>query len=250
MPKPSEAWIFISHASSDLANVRKVRNYLEDKGASPLLFHLRSLTDPAQFWPIIEREIEVRNFFLYCESEAARSSEWVRREREVVERIRRHRPVRVGAVDVDVEPDTRSLDKFLAKLNVFPIYSSAQSERVAPYLQALRAEGFSVTDLDRLRPEFFDDRSQFLTLVKRELNRARRTGWHIIFISDEPMLPNIISEVGMSVGMAARTVLVHLGSPGGPGVVMQFRAEPVIAYRLAGDSHPSDLPRILLSLPD
>src|SRR5262245_21003171 len=45
------AWIFVSHASADLANVRKVRNYLEEKGAAPLLFHLRALTNPTEFWP-------------------------------------------------------------------------------------------------------------------------------------------------------------------------------------------------------
>jgi len=47
------AWIFVSHASKDLANVRKVRNYLEDKGAAPLLFHLKAMRTPEQFWPLI-----------------------------------------------------------------------------------------------------------------------------------------------------------------------------------------------------
>jgi hypothetical protein len=40
-PEPeSNAWIFVSHASADLKMVRQARNYLEDKGAAPLLFHL------------------------------------------------------------------------------------------------------------------------------------------------------------------------------------------------------------------
>ena len=85
------AWVFVSHSSKDLARVRQVRNYLERKGASPILFHLRALQDPEDFWPLIKKEIAARNFFLYCESPAAAASEWVQREREVVEAVRREK---------------------------------------------------------------------------------------------------------------------------------------------------------------
>jgi hypothetical protein len=98
------SWIFVCHASADLANVRRVRNYLESKDASPLLFHLKALTDPVEFWPLIEREIQARNFFLYCDSPAAQASHWVKREREAVEAARRERPIRIGKVRVD-EPE-------------------------------------------------------------------------------------------------------------------------------------------------
>src|SRR5262245_8191750 len=76
------AWIFVSHASDDLERAREVRNYLESKGASPLLFHLKALANPEEFWPIIEREIAARNFFLYCQSAIADKRDWVCRERE------------------------------------------------------------------------------------------------------------------------------------------------------------------------
>ncbi len=64
------AWIFVPHASDDLQRYES-RNYLESKGASPLLFHLKALSQPEEFWPIIEREIAARNFFLYCQSAIA-----------------------------------------------------------------------------------------------------------------------------------------------------------------------------------
>lgn len=70
----SHQWIFVSHASEDLPRVREVRNYLEANGASPLLFHLLALDDPAEFWPLIEREITVRNFFLHCETNVSSRS--------------------------------------------------------------------------------------------------------------------------------------------------------------------------------
>ena len=94
-------WIFVSHASDDLVQVRKVRNYLEEKGASPLLFHLLALNEPEEFWPIIAKEIEARNFFLYCESEIARTREWVGRERAAVEAVRKTKAVRIGSIRVD-----------------------------------------------------------------------------------------------------------------------------------------------------
>jgi hypothetical protein len=55
--------IFVSHSSKDLVRVRQVRNYLEESDASPISFHLLALQAPEEFWPIIDREIEARNFF-------------------------------------------------------------------------------------------------------------------------------------------------------------------------------------------
>ena len=64
MSEPSEPhWIFVSHSSADLKQVRVVRNYLEDRNSAPLLFHLKSLSNPEEFWPLIEKEIWARNFF-------------------------------------------------------------------------------------------------------------------------------------------------------------------------------------------
>ena len=80
--------IFVSHASADIKMVRQVRNYLEERDTIPLLFHLVALTNAEEFWPLIEREILARNFFLYCESEAAERSQWVQRERHAVELAR------------------------------------------------------------------------------------------------------------------------------------------------------------------
>jgi len=139
IPNPDDlhAWIFVSHASADLDHVRRVRNYLEEKGASPLLFHLRALTDERKFWPIIEQEIAARNFFLYCDSAAAQASPWVKRERETVAEIARLRPVRVGRISVEEKViDATGLDRFIAKTRVFPSYASKDRNIVEPYLPA------------------------------------------------------------------------------------------------------------------
>jgi hypothetical protein len=96
--------VFVSHSSADLRKVREVRNFMEDRDAAPILFHLRALTDPERFWPLIELEISARNFFLLRDSEAARASPWVQREREAVRKISNQRAIRVGRIDLDKHP--------------------------------------------------------------------------------------------------------------------------------------------------
>jgi hypothetical protein len=45
MEKPSEPWIFLSHANADIVAVRRVRNKFEDQGAHPILFYLKQQVD-------------------------------------------------------------------------------------------------------------------------------------------------------------------------------------------------------------
>lgn len=137
-------WVFVSHASADLERVREVRNFMEKKGAGPILFHLRSLTKPDQFWPLIESEIEARGFFLLCDSAAAQQSEWVQREREAVERIRQSRPIRIGRVSVDTpEIDFGSLAGFLLNLNVHVVWPEHLPSD--PLMKAIKDLGYGVS---------------------------------------------------------------------------------------------------------
>jgi hypothetical protein len=134
-------------ASANLISVRRVRNYLESKGAAPLLFHLVALTDPQEFWPIIEREVRARNFFLYCESPSAEASHRVQREREAVKVATRGRPKRIGHIRLDKQQiDEASLVEFLSKTRVFRSFSARDREAVASFLEALKSVGFGVSD--------------------------------------------------------------------------------------------------------
>jgi hypothetical protein len=137
-------WVFVSHASADLQRVREVRNFMEQNGAGPILFHLRSMTDPEQFWPLIVREIESRDFFLFCDSAAAQRSEWVQREREAVERIRQSRPIRIGRVSMDApQIDFDGLRGFLLNLSVHLIWPEHRSHE--PVMQAMKDLRYKVS---------------------------------------------------------------------------------------------------------
>ena len=150
--RQTNSWIFISHSSVDLPVVRRIRNYLEDQGAAPLLFHLLALKDPEEFWPIIKREIEARNFFLLCDSPAARASDWVRREKDAVERLRAFKPVRVERIDVSAgDVDPMVLDELVRKTRVFTYHNVPFRNMIDPYIAYLAEAGFEVADISPQR---------------------------------------------------------------------------------------------------
>lgn len=178
----NHAWVFVSHASADLARVREVRNLLEARGTSPLLFHLKSLRKPNQFWPLIKREIAERNFFLYCDSEAAEASEWVARERREVEAARMMRPIRLGRIKVDGERlDTAALDDFVSDINAYISYTRRDGTIVNEYCAALERSGFN-TLLDY---ESIAVGTSIGDAIDASMRSVAENGWFLAFISAE-----------------------------------------------------------------
>jgi hypothetical protein len=81
-------YIFISHSHRDLEKVRVIRNYLESlKGCETLLFFLLSVDDDDLINKLIKDEIKARIWFVYCDSENARKSAWVKSEIEYAKAI-------------------------------------------------------------------------------------------------------------------------------------------------------------------
>lgn len=204
----NRTWIFVSHASADLEPVREVRNYLERKDASPLLFHLRALKHEDEFWPVIEREIAERDFFLLCESEAADQSEWVKRERAAVERATMHRSKRIGSIRVDGgELDFTQLDRFIGTMRVFPSYSRQDRQHVLRFLVALEARGFEVFD------DFRDLRAGDLLAeqISSALSGAAAYGFVLIFLSGHSLRSGWVQrETEQALRLNARLIPVLL----------------------------------------
>ncbi len=78
------AWIFLSHSNKDFDQVRELRSILEEKEHHPLMFFLKCLSDEDEIDDLIRREIEVRSWFILCDSENARNSAWVQQEIEII----------------------------------------------------------------------------------------------------------------------------------------------------------------------
>ena len=80
-------WVFISHSHLDIEVVRRIRNKLERMGFNPLTFYLKCLTDDDEVADLIKREIRVRDWFVFVNSENSRKSRWVSTERDFIEEI-------------------------------------------------------------------------------------------------------------------------------------------------------------------
>jgi TIR domain len=199
----------------DLERVRQVRNYLEAKGASPLLFHLLALAEPKAFWPLIKNEIAARNFFLYCDSEAASKSEWVRLERATVDKVAKSKSVRVGSIRVDA-PDLNvgEIDAFLAKTRVFASYAHRDRERVQPFIREIRAAGFQVSDYLQLDAgNSWQDivGEDWRTTLKEELERTSRNGWVVVFLTRVSLASEMRSaEITLAQSLGNNFILVAL----------------------------------------
>lgn len=184
----SNAWVFVSHAGADLAKVRLVRNFLEQQNASPILFHLKSMSHPRKFWPVIRDEIMARNFFLFCDSEAARSSQWVQRERSLVERLGRKRPVRIGRIAVDGDLDCGGLQRFVRNLNYYAYYPWYEGQKNIDFSDisnvmsahgygSLGAIGLSHSGLKQMLADEHD-RSDTRFMVRH----AAQNGWLLVVV--------------------------------------------------------------------
>lgn len=84
--KKNSCWIFLSHSSSDIEKIRMIRNEFEACGHNPLAFHLKCLNDSTpggkqELWDLIFREIDSRDWFVFCESKASLESPNVAKER-------------------------------------------------------------------------------------------------------------------------------------------------------------------------
>jgi hypothetical protein len=200
-------WIFVSHASEDIVMVRKVRNYLERNGGSPLLFHLVALEETEKFWPLIEQEIEARNFFLYCRSPASEASTWVRRERSVA--AASVTPKRLGEVDVTgAKLNKAALNKFLADRSVFLSYSRKDADQVQLYSKALKSAGFTEVSLGY---DNDPDEPRLRTRVERAISRVVQGGWLVHFISRNAMLSSWVeAELTIARTLGATIIFVAL----------------------------------------
>ena len=204
----SRAWIFVSHATEDLRRVREVRNYLERKDASPLLFHLKALKKPDEFWPLIEREITERPFFLLCESASASNSSWVKKERRAANQAAKSSPKKTGKIRVDsAQLDLSVLDSFIASTRVFPSYAHVDRMAVQPFLASLERRGFEV--LDDLTNLAFGQSVQ--DQMSASLRSASENGWVLIFITSRSLKSRWVRlEIQIALELRANIIPVLL----------------------------------------
>jgi hypothetical protein len=188
------AWIFVSHSHRDLSEVRRVRDALEAKGHQPLLFFLKCLNDDAEIDDLVRREIEVRQFFLLCDSPNARTSRWVQEEVRLIGELRDKVRVDV-ALDGDWQAQLERIDEISRRATVFLSYSSGSKDsvRIARALaDALRARDYRVfLDVDSIPAG-----SLWSAEVQNALDAALDHGFVLVLLSPEALESEfVVAEV-------------------------------------------------------
>jgi hypothetical protein len=148
MIKNNGSWIFISHSSDDIEKIRIIRNEFEKYGQNPLAFYLRCLNTDTEkniieLYDLIQREIEARDWFVYCESESARKSEFVKMERDYVQKCEKVFIWRIN-LDDDIEKIKQQVRDICCSTQVFVISSHRDYKLSTPLIQELKKNDFSV----------------------------------------------------------------------------------------------------------
>ena len=122
----AKGWVFLSHSSNDYENVKIVRDYLEENGFSALMFYLKCLEKDKKHLrkELIESEISERNIFVLCDSYNARKSDWVKWEKELVEKDTSKIFVTIDMENLKSEKCTElsKLDKLMNRSTLYFIY--------------------------------------------------------------------------------------------------------------------------------
>jgi hypothetical protein len=147
--KKANGWIFLSHSSRDYEDVKIVRNYLEENGFSALMFYLKCLEKPEKknlIKPLIKDEIESRNIFVSCKSEASKKSSWFRWENYLVYKLKNKI---VKTIDIDTLKYKRAtalsiLDDLINFATLYFIYHSNDNSRVEKIYKELNLKGFKI----------------------------------------------------------------------------------------------------------
>lgn len=182
--KEANGWVFISHASQDYDNVRAVRNHLEDRGFSALMFYLKSLEDEDKkqhIKTLIEWEIDSRNIFVLCDSESSRQSNWVQWEKAYVKSLS-NKLYKTIDIDDFRQGDTSELSKLndlLSKGTLYLTYAHADEDRILPVREKLISLGYRIFNgVSSLGQDEFND-SRMYDAFSETLDK----GVIIIFLS-------------------------------------------------------------------
>ncbi|MBR5859331.1 MAG: toll/interleukin-1 receptor domain-containing protein [Clostridia bacterium] len=182
--KKGGCWIFLSHSSQDIVKVRIIRNEFEKYSHNPLAFHLRCLNADTpkgkqELDNLIKREIDSREWFVFCESPAASQSDYVQMEKQYI--IQKGKQ-KVWSIDMSL-----SIDEILAKvkeictlIKVYISYAKCDSLNVYNFLaNALIKKDFDVWD-----SECDFNTSDFSNQISDVIQQTADTGFAIILITD------------------------------------------------------------------
>lgn len=200
-------WIFISHSSADIEKIRIIRNEFEKYGQNPLAFHLKCLTTDtaegrAELDNLIKREIVARDWFVYCESEAASKSQFVQMERKFVESCSKKMIWRLN-LDDDMDVILKKVKQICCNMQVFISYVHADSNSALHLRKALEEKDFGVWDGEDLKE------GDFHSQLSNEIREIAQKGFFILLLTKNSVNSNMIDfEVEMGIRNGVKLIVL------------------------------------------
>lgn len=208
MKLDNQTWIFLSHSSKDIEKVRLIRNEFEKYGKNPLAFHLKCLNTDSQegkqeVMNLIHREIEARDWFVYCNSSNAMNSEFVIDERNYVKNLSK-RNLKIFDINLDANVDEieRAVLKIVKSSNIVISYAAKDRDFAQALTIRLQNRDYSVflsentlnNDFAETVAKKIDDCDYFLQVVSENYQWVQGTDLEAAVIVGKEIIPIIIDD--------------------------------------------------------
>lgn len=211
--KQGGCWIFLSHSSRDIEKVRLIRNEFEKRGQNPLAFHLRCLnTDTPEgkkeLDSLIKREIDCREWFIFCESPDAEKSEYVRMEKNYIIDTGKKK---IWSIDMGLAEDeiVQKVEEICTQIKVFISYTHTDGFEMSTMLE----EELEKLDFDVWNSvcDLKGSVNIFRT-IKSEIDKAAKYGFIIILYTEKYKNSlHCMQELRLSIASGAKIIIIGLG---------------------------------------
>lgn len=211
-------YIFLSHSSKNIDIVRRIRNEFESLGQNPIAFHLRCLDEnykgrDEELWNLIYREIDAREWFVYCKSPEAKASGPVQKEYAYIKQAGKDKIWDID-ITVDWENIRNRIHKIVADLEVFISYSRAD-EAVAKVLRHMFVQAdYSVWDSEY---NLKLGGTPWMDQINDAIQRCVYKGFYVMIISENNIQSKYMeTELKFAMSQGAWVVPVVVGNPNMP----------------------------------
>lgn len=210
----------MSHSHADIAEVRKLRNALEQAGFEPLCFYLKCMDkcmeDPAlqaELRSLLRREIDAREWFVYVNSQHSRNSSWVQFERECVERDGRKKVFQMNLEQQDSVEQVAA--KILRNLRIFMSYAHKDTPIARRIKQKLLEKDYRV-----FLEEDITVGCNWAPSIANVIVEASQTGCVLALLSENAVQsPSVRREIEFALEEGGNVVPVLLGDVSLPPVL-------------------------------
>ena len=213
-------WIFLSHSSHDIEKVRMVRNEFERLGHNPLAFHLKCLSTETEAGrkeldDLIKREIDAREWFVFCESPAAERSQYVAKEHAYIMNSGKDKIWRIDMTK-NINAILQDVRSICSQLSVYVSYSPQDSEIVKPLIDALNRWDYSVWMPETCPMKEIDYSKKTMDAI----DDSARNGFFLSVITENSVnSSHVINELMYAYGKYAFIVPVIYGNPEMPDTI-------------------------------